>query len=167
MKKILLSLSIIALSSSVFCVSAADLKVGVVNFQQVLQNYPKVKATDEKLKKQFAPQQEKLVGMQKQLNDEISKYNRDGAIMKDSDKKATEGKIREQANKFQVAQGDFQKKVSEARNDAMKTIEKDISEIVNMIAKNQHFNLILAKATVAYNDSEFDLTDQVIKKLKK
>jgi len=167
MKKVLLSLSIVALLSSAFCVTAADLKIGVVNFQHVLQSYPKVKATDEKLKKQFAPQQEKLVSMQKQLNDEINKYNRDGAIMKDADKKAIEGKIRDQANKFQTAQGEFQKKVAEARNDAMKVIEQDIADIVNVVAKNQHFNLILAKATVGYNDPEFDVTDQVIKKLKK
>lgn len=167
MKKVLISISMLALLSSAFCVSAADLKIGVVNFQQVLQSYPKVKATDEKLKKQFAPRQEKLVAMQKHLNDEINKYNRDGAIMKDADKKAAEGKIRDQANKLQTAQNDFQKELGEARNNAMKIIEQDIAEVVNVVAKDKHFNLILAKATVGYNDPEFDVTDLVIKKLKK
>jgi outer membrane protein len=166
MKKILLSFLTLALISSVSGVFAADLKIGVVNFQQVLQNYPKVKATDEKLKKQFAPQQEKLVAMQKKLNDDINKYNRDGAIMKESDKKDAEGKIRDAANKFQTAQGDFQKQLALARNEAMKSIEQDVSGIVSKVAKEQNFDLVLAKAAVGYNKPEADITDRVIKKLK-
>jgi len=167
MKKMLLSLSMIAVLFGSSDILASDLKIGVVNFQQVLQSYPKVQATDEKLKKEFAPQQEKLVAMQKSLSEEVNKYNRDSAVMKEADKKTAEANIRDRANKYQTSQNEFQKKLTNAKNEAMKVIEQDVANAVNGVAKEQHFNLVLAKAAVGYNDAEFDITAQVIKKLKK
>jgi outer membrane protein len=142
-------------------------KIGVVDFQQVLQSYHKVKEADEKLKKQFAPQQEKLVDMRKQLNNDVDKYNRDSGIMKEADKKSTEAKIRDEANKLQTAQSDFQKQLAAAKNETMKSIEQDVADIVGKVAKDLKLDLVLAKAAVGYSDSKFDITDQVVKKLKK
>lgn len=165
MKKLLIWVSAAILFMVANASFAADFKVGVINMQKILQNDPQVQVLEDKLKKQFSPQQDKLVALQKQINDDITKYKRDASVMKDSDKKATEQKINDEGKKLQDSQADFQKQFVLAREDALQTVLKDIEGIVGGIAKANGFNLVIAKANVAYNDPSLDITDQVISKI--
>lgn len=168
MKKILLTLATLILLTSGSGIFAADLKIGIVNLQQVFQNYSKAQAMEDKLKKQFSPQEEKLNTMQKQVKGDIEKYNRDSVVMKGVDKKAAANKLNDEVNKFQTAQNDLQKQVVAARNEAIKEIEKEMSDAIQTVAKEQHYNLILTKASAIYSDESLtDVTNEVIKKIKK
>jgi outer membrane protein len=146
---------------------AADFKVGVVDIQEVLQKYGKVQQAEDQLKKQFAPQQEKLASLQKQFADDMTKYNRDSAVMKDADKKAAQDKLMKQQDDLRKQQMDIEKQFVAARDDKMQAILKDVKDAVNNIAQQQKLNLILVKGSVAYNDDSLDITDQVVKALKK
>ena len=115
MKKIL----IVALSCILFvganAAFASDVKVGVVDVQQVLQNVPQVKALQTKLKKQFAPQEKKITVAQKQLQANIDKYKKNQAVMKAQDKDALQKKILDGQQQLRGMQVDFQKKVVAAQ----------------------------------------------------
>lgn len=167
MKKLLIWISTALLVIVTNASFAADFKVGVVDMQKILQNDPKVQVLEDKLKKQFSPQQDKIAAMQKQLNDDLTKYKRDISVMKDSDKKASEQKINDEGKKLQETEADFQKQFVLAREDALQSVLKDVQAIVASIAKDQKINLVTVKASVVYNDPELDITDAVIKQIQK
>lgn len=145
---------------------AETLKIGIVNVEEVLQNYAKVPEVDEKLKKQFEPQQQKLANMHKQIDGEVAQFERDQSVMKENDRKAAQTKIVKEQQDFQKMQIDFQKQVILARNDAMKSIIDEIKSAVSVIAKEQHLSGVFVQEAAIYNDVSLDITDQVIKKLK-
>jgi outer membrane protein len=152
--------------ATVSTVFAADSKVGVVDVQKVLQGYSKVAQMETKLKNQFGPEQQKMQATSKEISDEIAKFNRDSSVMKQADKKAAQDKIVKQQNDFRNQQVDFQKKFFMARDEAMQALLNDVKAAVAKVAAKEHFNLVLAKANVAYNDAGLDITDKVSKELK-
>ncbi|MCK4869912.1 MAG: OmpH family outer membrane protein [Gammaproteobacteria bacterium] len=163
MKRLLVLVAGVVLSTSVF---AANMKIGILSVQEVLHKAPQVAALQTKLKNQFKPQQVKLVAAQKQLTAEMQKLNRDSAIMKPADKKALQKKIIKGQRAFRQLQVGFQHDLTVAQNGAMKAVLNDIRSAVNKVAAKDHYNLILVKSAVAFNDSNLDITKQVISRLK-
>jgi outer membrane protein len=167
MKKLLGILAACLLAATVSSnVFAAEFKVGVVDVQKVLQSYSKVSQVEDRLKKQFGPEQDKMQATNKQITDEITKFNRDGAVMKQADKKVAQDRIMKEQNDFRNQQVDFQKKFFMARDTAMQSLLDDVKTAVSKVAAREHFNLVLAKTNVAYNDDSLDVTALVIKELK-
>jgi outer membrane protein len=147
-------------------VFAANLNVGVVNVQKVLQGYSKVAQMENKLKGQFSPEQAKMQATNKQISDEIAKFNRDSTVMKQADKKAAQDRIVKEQNDFRNQQVDFQKKFFAARDEAMQSLLSDVKNAVAKIAAKKHLNLVLVEANVAYSDSSLDITSDVSAALK-
>jgi outer membrane protein len=166
MKKILLLVLSIGLLLGFSVARADNLKVGVLDVQKVMQKSPRVSAMQAKLKKQFAPQEKKITAAQKQLKADFDKYNKDQAVMKDADKKALQKKILAEQSKLRNLQTQFQQQLIAAQRKSMQSILKDIEDAVEKVAKDQKLDLVLTKASVAYNNPDLDVTDQVIKKLK-
>ena len=167
MKKILLFISALAMLASVSMASAANLKVGVLDVQKVMQQIPQVTAVQKKLKKQFATQEKQITTAQKQLRADLTKFNKNRSVMKDSDKKALQKKIMSEQDALRGLQINFQQQVMAAQKKAMQSILNDVETAVNSIAKAKDLDLVLTKASIAYNDDSMDITDQVVKKLKK
>jgi len=166
MKKILLLVLSIGLFLSFSVAQADNLKVGVLDVQKVMQNCSQVSAMQAKLKKQFAPQEKKITVAQKQLKADFDKYNKNQAVMKDADKKAMQKKILAEQSSLRDLQVKFQQQLIAAQRQGMQSVLKDIEDAVNDVAKDQKLDLVLTKASVAYNNPDLDVTDKVIKKLK-
>lgn len=165
MKKLLLvltSAALLAVSSFAF----ADLNIGVLDMQKVMKNSPQVKVMQAQLKKQFGSKEKQLTKMQKQLQSDAQNYQKNSAVMKDSDKQALQQKIAQEQQDFQKQQTDFRNKVIAAQNQAMQKVIKQIEAVVDGVAGDQKLNLIVTKSSVVYSDADMDVTDQVIKKLK-
>jgi len=166
MKKMLLLILSTILLFSFSIAFAADLKIGVLDVQKTLRSIPQVKKMQAQLKRRFAPQQTQITALQKQLKADFDKFNRDHDVMKDKDKKATQKKILAKQEKLHNLQINFQQKLMEAQKKAMQSILGSIEKAVDEVAADQKLNVVLTKANVAYNDSDMDVTNQVIKELK-
>jgi len=145
----------------------ADVKIGVIDLNKVLASDPKVASMQGQLKKQFDPRNQEIVSMQKNMQTSIEKYNQDSSKLKADDLKKEQQKIIGDQKKLQDLQTSFQKDLMTAQNKSMQTILKRVEGIVNKIAADQKFDLILTKASTVYNNAKFEITDQVISSLKK
>jgi outer membrane protein len=164
MKKLLVLVSAFAFFAIAGVAAAADMKVGIVDMQTVFQKSQTVAKMRTALQSQFAPTEKTINAKQKQLQDDISKYKRDSAIMKDSDRDALEKKISAEQQDLGKAQSDFQSKIVAAQNKDMQTVMAKIQQAVSTISKKQGINLVFAKASIVYADANaFDITDQVLK----
>ena len=113
MKKLLV---LFALLTMVGAASAADMKVGIVDMQTVFQKSQTVAKMRAALQKQFAPKEQAINAKQKILQDDIGKYKRDSAIMKDNDRDALEKKISAEQQELGSLQSDFQSQIVTAQN---------------------------------------------------
>jgi len=165
MKKFILF--VVSVVTLVFAVSSfANLKIGVVDMQKIMQSSPKVAAAGEKLRKQFAPQQNKMMAKQKELKALAAKLKRDDSIMKDSDKQKLQSQIAAVRKSLSTMAQGYQQKVVAAQQGAMGDIVKLIDKAVKKIAKKQSLNMVVVKQAVVYLGDQTDITAQVEKALK-
>jgi outer membrane protein len=166
MKKFLLAVTAVTLflfGTVVF----ADMKIAVLDLNKVMMGSPQLDAAKTKLKGKFDVREKELVAAQKSFQSDIEAFNKNGPTMKADEQKTAQQKIIDQQKKLQDMQTKFQNDLNVAQNDAMQNIVKKIEEIVKGIAADKKFDLILAKAGVAFNKPEFEITDDVIKQMKK
>lgn len=166
MKKFLMG--VVAAVSLVFGMSVfADTKIGVVDLNKVMVDSPQVEAAKKQLKDKFDLREKKLVEAQKDFQSEVEKFSKESPTMKDDVKKAAQQKLVDKQKKMQEDQAKFQSDLNTAQNDALKDIVKKIEAVVSKIATDKKFDLVVAKASTAYNKPEFDITSEVISQMKK
>lgn len=168
MKKLLLPvITAISLSVSSACAFADNIRIGVIDSQQILQKSSQIAAIYEKLTKQFKPRQDKIVAAQKSVQDEINKLNKDGAVMKADERNKLQDKINVDKANVQNMGLAFQRDVATAQNEAMQGFMNQLTNVVKEIAKNNNYDIILQRAGVPFVKESMDVTAQVIDKLNK
>lgn len=145
---------------------STTLHIGVLDVPQVLQSSPQVEAIATKLKKTFKSRQDKIVSLQKQLGDDEAKLKRDAAVMNEKDLKALQDKVLTSQRDLQRLQEDYVHDARAAQKEAMGDIMNKINIIVQKIADDGHFDLILQRDTVAFASNRVDITPQVVKAMK-
>lgn len=174
MRKLLLSfLAAAALltAGSAFAASTptppANLKVGVLDVQQVLQKSPQIAAINNQLTKEFKPRQDKLTALQKQLQNESDNLNKNANVMSDSERNKLQDKVMADKVEMQTQIVSFQRDLQQAQNKAMQDFMGQLTQVVNNIAKKGNYDLILQRAGVPFANDNLDVTDQVLKELAK
>lgn len=166
MKKIFSAVLAVALSFCFANVALAETKIGVIDLQKVMQKSSQVAAINAQLEKDFKPRQEKLVGMQKDLQAEMDKLNREGAVMSPSDRTKLQNKVAGDRANFQKMADSFQQELSTAQNQAMQKFMQKVVDAIKAVSANGKYDMVLLKAAVPYMDPKFDVTDEVIKQIK-
>lgn len=166
MKKFLIAMLTVVLfvfGSTAF----ADLKFGVLDLNKVMMDSPQLAAAKAKLKSDFDKREKDILSAQQVFQKAVEDFNKNGPTMKaDAQKNAQQGIVKQQKD-LQEKQAKFQNDLNAAQGVAMKDIVKKIEGIVNGIAADKKFDLILAKAGTAFNKPELEITDEVIKQMKK
>jgi len=143
----------------------ADTKIAVINLQQLLQQLPQMKQASNNLKNQFDEREKKIVAAENDFKKGADDYKRNGAVMSVKDRQSAEGKLMKQRQDLQSMQGQFQQDFQTAQNKAIDDILSKMKIVVEKIATDNKFNLVLVNASVAYADKDLDITDQVLKKM--
>ncbi len=97
------SIPLLALFLSGLVMSApagAEIKVGVVNFQKLLEDAPQTKTAMQGLENEFAPRRRELLTMQNDLKARDEKLQKEGAVMSEADRAKTEKALRDQQREF-------------------------------------------------------------------
>ena len=133
-------------------------KIGIVNLDQVFQEYERTKASDAKLEELSDSKQaerDKFVSEIKSMREELILLNQDARAER---QKAIEEKLRELANFDQQVKENFRKQ----REETLKVILKDIEEIVTAYGKENGFDLVLNERAVLYQVEAIDITKEIL-----
>ena len=160
-KTVLAVLSGLVLAGSV---SAADLKVGVVDLRKLIDQSAQSQKSQADLKKEFQPKETKLVNEQKELKKLEEKLEKDAAVMSDADKRKTEKELIDRSRDFKREMDEMRQDYGLRANQEMAKIQKVIQEAIQSVAKEQNFDLILVDG-VAFAKDGLNITDQVEKQL--
>ena len=166
-----MTVSVRVISSLVFFIActthvlAQDIKLGFVDTARVLKEAPQAERARQKLESEFAPRDEKIVDMQKQLKTLDDKQARDIAVMSDTAKRDLERDIIALRRDIKRAREEFTEDFNLRRNEELTRLQKIIYENTVSVAKEQGFDLILSDS-VLYTSKRIDITEVVLQRLR-
>ncbi|MBA3660896.1 MAG: OmpH family outer membrane protein [Gammaproteobacteria bacterium] len=141
--------------------TTAQLKVAVVNVQQVLQQSPRVSELSKKLEAQFKTRQTKINDEQKALQDELDKMKKESPTMSQKDRDAMQKKVAAERADLVKQVVAYQQDLQKEQNRIMQSILNDLNGIVSGIAKNQNYALVLDSQAVIFAPDGNDITKDV------
>jgi outer membrane protein len=141
----------------------ADIKVAVVNVQQVLQQSPRVATLSKKLEGEFKDRQTKIGDEQKALQDLMDKFKQESPTMSQKDKDAMQKKITSDRATLVAKVVAYQQDLQKQQTKIMQGVLTDLNGIVTSIAKAQNYALVMDAQAVIYSVNGNDITKDVAK----
>jgi outer membrane protein len=151
------ALSLLVLSAPAW----ADLKIGVVNSQTLMQDSPQGKAVQQRLQAEFSEKQRDLSTEQQELKSREAALQRDGATMSVDQRSATEQTLRDAERQLAEKQNEYQDDMNARQNQELSKLQQTIIEAVQQYALAQRFDLVLANGVIFANPA-IDITQPVL-----
>ena len=140
-----------------------QIKIAIVNVQQILQQSPRVADLSKKLESQFKPRQTKIGDEQKALQDELDKFKKEEPTLTQKDRDATQKKIASERADLVKQVVAYQQDLQKEQNKIMQSILSDLNGIVTDLAKKDGYPLVLDSQAVIYAIGGNDITKEVAK----
>jgi outer membrane protein len=144
--------------------TSADLKIGVVNFQKLLEEAPQTKTAMQALENEFGPRRRELMTMQNDLKAKDEKLQKEGAVMAESDRANAEKTLRDQQREFSRKAGEFQDDASSRKNEELGKVQRYLVGEIQTYANAQGFDLVLGDG-VFFAKTPLDITAAVLQVL--
>src|SRR6202166_2489917 len=141
--------------------ASAEIKMGVVNFQKLLEDAPQTKAAMQALENEFAPRRRELLTMQNDLKARDEKFQKEGAVMSEADRVKAEKQLRDQQREFSRKAGEFQDDASTRRNEEIGKVQRYLVTEIQGYATAQGYDLVLGDA-VFFAKGPLDITANVL-----
>ena len=143
----------------------AELKIAFVEVNRLLKDAPQVQKVRDRIKGEFARRDNELVSQQRQLKKLEEKFNRDSAIMSESEAKRLERDIISRRRKLKSEQTAFQEDLAIRQNEELGKLRKVIAEVIIEIARKDNVDLVLESGVVWASD-RVNITDKVLQRLR-
>ncbi len=162
MKKFTLALLATATSlMAMVSANAADLNIGVVNVQRLLAEAPQAKSSMQSLQDEFAPRLRGLKDQEAEFKSAAEKFQRDGAVMGDSERRETERGLRDKQRELVRRQEEVTEDLNLRRNELLGQLQKSLMEEVQSFARSQSYDLIVGDGVLFASDT-VDVTAQIL-----
>src|ERR1700690_3462950 len=123
--------------------ASAEVKMGVVNFQKLLEDAPQTKTAMQALENEFAPRRRELLTLQNDLKAKDEKLQKEGAVMSEADRAKAEKTLRDQQREFSRKAGEFQDDASARRNEEIGKVQRYLVQEIQAYANAQGYDLVL------------------------
>ena len=144
----------------------ADLKVGFVQVDRVLQEAPQTIESNKKLEKEFSSRTDKLKTDIKALKEKEAAFSKDVLTMKESERATREKGLAQFRVDIQRTERELKEDINIRRNEELGGLQEQINKAVTSVAKAEGFDLVLYNG-VAYASEKIDITDKILKSLGK
>jgi len=141
--------------------AGAEVKMGVVNFQKLLEDAPQTKTAMQALENEFAPRRRELLTLQNDLKAKDEKLQKEGAVMAEADRAKAEKTLRDQQREFSRKAGEFQDDASTRRNEEIGKVQRYLVTEIQGYANAQGFDLVLGEG-VFFAKGPLDITANVL-----
>jgi outer membrane protein len=163
---ILKNLILASLLSFAISAQSAELKVGYVQVDKILQEAPQTAESGKKLEKEFSPRSQELDRMAKQIKDLETALDKDGLTITEADRRSKERDVQNIKTEFQRKQRELREDINLRKNEELGSLQDRINKAVQSVAKAENYDLVMYSG-VAYATDKIDITDKVLKLLGK
>src|SRR5689334_25378839 len=160
MKRIAIAL---VLGLAATAAAAVDMKIGFVNTERVFREAAPAKRAQTALEREFSARNAELSRVEKQGRDLQNELERDTVTLSDSARREKERQLADISRNFQRMQREVREDLNLRRNEELAAVQERATRVINQIAEQEKFDLILQEAVFA--SGRIDITDKVIKAL--
>ena len=139
----------------------AEIKMGVVNFQKLLEDAPQTKTAMQALENEFAPRRRELLTLQNDLKARDEKLQKEGAVMSEADRAKAEKTLRDQQREFSRKAGEFQDDAGTRKNEEIGKVQRYLVTEIQAYATAQGYDLVLGDG-VFFAKGPLDITANVL-----
>jgi outer membrane protein len=157
-------LSTCALALGVASVANAENKIGYVSTQRLMAEAPQAKAAIALIQAEFAPREKEIQTMTVTLKAREDKLAKDAATMSEVQRSSAEKELRDGYRDLQRKQSEVQDDFNARRNEEMSKLNRTLLEEVQVFAKAQGYDLILADGVI-YATNALDVTGPILSAL--
>jgi len=148
-------------------VMAAEQKIGVVNFQEIMGKIPQTAVVMQKLEAEFKDEKAEITQLEKDIKYFQEKLQRDGSLMSKKEKDKIDKDMNAKYQDYQNRGKAFQQKTGVRQNEETTKIIGLVRQAINSIADSGKYDLILEQKAVVFSKPKANITDQVIEKVSK
>ncbi len=158
----------------VFCLCAVpadglaqEMKIGVINMEQVVRGSEAGKQAMKKLQKKFEGIQKKLKAKQDKLKAFKKEIDQKASLMNEESRIKKQRQLQRQFAEYKQDEEDAKIEMQQAESKLMEPIIKQLEKVVTKMGKDEKFTLILEKNMpgMYYISPDIDITQKVIKKI--
>ena len=143
--------------------AAEGTKVGFVSVERIIRDSAPAKAAVARIDAEFKKREAELQDLANRLRSQSEQYDRDIAVMSESDRIRRQRDLSTLDSDFQRKRIEFQEGLNRRRNEEMSKVFEQADQVIKQIAESQGFDLVLQEAITV--SPRVDITDQVIKAL--
>ena len=145
---------------------AAELKIGYVQVDKILQEAPQTAESGKKLEREFSPKSQELERMQKQITDIETLLDKDRLTITETDRRNKERDASNLKIEFQRKQRELREDINLRKNEELSSLQDRINKAVQTVSETDGYDLVVYGG-VAYASKKIDITDKVLKLLGK
>jgi outer membrane protein len=145
---------------------AAELKIGYVQVDKILQDAPQTAESGKKLEREFSPRSQDLDKMQKQIHDIEASLDKEGVTLSETDRRNKERDVSNMKIDFQRKQRELREDINLRKNEELASLQDRINKAVQSVSESEGYDLVVYSG-VAYASKKIDITDKVLKLLGK
>ena len=143
--------------------AAGEPKIGFVNTERVFREAAPARRAQQKLEREFAQRNSELAKLEKQGRDLQGELDRDTVTMTEGQRREKERQLADISRNFQRLQREIREDLNLRRNEELAAVQGVATRIINQIAEQEKFDLIIQEAVFA--STRIDITDKVIRAL--
>lgn len=160
-------LSLAILSSLVLAANAyADVKIGVVNMDEVAQKSSLAISYNDKISKDFKPRQDAVNAAQQKLQNDVDQFSYSSYKMSLSDRTKLQATINSDKRDFETLSLALQKDLAAAQAQYTQSLMGKLGTVITKIAQDGHYDIIQTNANMLFLNNTVNITPQVIEQLK-
>lgn len=139
----------------------AEIKVGFVNYNRLMQDSPQAKTALDAIRTEFAPRERDIQTQGAALKAREEKLTKDAATMSEVQRAAADKELRDGYRDLQRKQQEVQDDFNARRNEEMSRLQRVLLEEVGVYAKAQGYDLVLAEGVI-YATTQLDITGSIL-----
>ncbi|NQZ87773.1 MAG: OmpH family outer membrane protein [Colwellia sp.] len=170
MNKFIKTVACSAVASSLLLASsvmAADQKIAVVNFQEVMGKIPQTATVMQNLETEFKDDKAVLAQLEKDIKYYQEKKKRDGSLMSAKEKEDLDVQITTLYQDYQTKGKAFQQATSLRKNEETNKIVALVRQAIDSIAAKGKYDIVLEQQAVVFAKPDAIITDKVVEQVSK
>ena len=143
----------------------SNLKIGVVNVAQLLEQAPQSAAVNELLTREFQQRQGEILNLRQQLQTQTERFQRDSAVMSEEERLNLERQIRDGQRELQRTENEYLEDLNIRRNEELNKLQRALLQQVQAYARSAQYDIVVSD--VLYFSTAVDITAAVLANLQR
>lgn len=142
-------------------------KIGVIDWQQLLQKAPQAEAAGKRLEGEFQGRKDKLIARQKEYQTKQEKLARDRDTMSESERGKSEKELAKIQQDLRHMDEELRSDYTTRHREEMDDFLAVVRDVVGKLASEEKYDLVIPQEATVYMADSIDITDKVLQKLSK